>query len=280
MRIVRVFPRRTKATPDDRLAFVGKPPLLLPEADEVRVSCTFTWDKPKAERLAQQWSRHFGKVSLGGPAYDAHGDNFIPGLYLKQGYVITTRGCPNHCSFCMVPRREGSLRCLSVAEGWDVLDNNLLAASKEHIASVFRMLSRQKKAARFTGGLEAKRIDDWFIQQLSTIRVHSLFLAYDRPIEKDYVENALGLLHSAGYSRSKVYCYVLCGYDGDTIEQALERVSWVKDMGACPFAMYFRSIHSGPDRPEQWARFIRDWIRPALIYHKEKPPHDSRRSLI
>ena len=36
MRIARVFPRRTSATPDSRLAFVGDPPLFLPEADEVR----------------------------------------------------------------------------------------------------------------------------------------------------------------------------------------------------------------------------------------------------
>ena len=51
MRIVRVFPRRTSATPTDDLAFVGDPPLFLPEADEVHVSCTFTWDRAEARRL-------------------------------------------------------------------------------------------------------------------------------------------------------------------------------------------------------------------------------------
>jgi hypothetical protein len=56
MRLVRVFPRKTKATPDDALACFG-PPDLLAEADEVHVSVTFTYDKPAAERLAEQW-RH------------------------------------------------------------------------------------------------------------------------------------------------------------------------------------------------------------------------------
>lgn len=38
-RIIRVFPRRTEATPNDELAFVGDPPFpeLLPPADIVQV---------------------------------------------------------------------------------------------------------------------------------------------------------------------------------------------------------------------------------------------------
>lgn len=56
MKIARVFPRKTKATPDDSLAFFGDPPLLsLPDIDEVHVSVTFTEDRKKAEALAYQW---------------------------------------------------------------------------------------------------------------------------------------------------------------------------------------------------------------------------------
>ena len=63
-RLIRVFPRKTKATPDDGLARFG-PPDLFDEADEVHVSVTFTYDKPAAERLAEQW-RHVGEAdSLG-----------------------------------------------------------------------------------------------------------------------------------------------------------------------------------------------------------------------
>ena len=54
--IARVFPRKTAATPDDDLVFLGPPPLLtLPEIDEVHVSVTFTYDKAKAEELAEDW---------------------------------------------------------------------------------------------------------------------------------------------------------------------------------------------------------------------------------
>jgi hypothetical protein len=55
-RIIRVFPRKTKATPTDALAYFG-PPDRNAEADEVNVSVTFTYDKAWAEHLAEQW-RH------------------------------------------------------------------------------------------------------------------------------------------------------------------------------------------------------------------------------
>ena len=52
-RLIRVFSRQTKATPTDALAYFG-PPDRFAEADEVHIDCTFTYDKPMAERLAEQ----------------------------------------------------------------------------------------------------------------------------------------------------------------------------------------------------------------------------------
>ena len=54
MKIIRVFPRRTNATPDDDLAIVGRTPGFFDEADEIHVSVAFTWDLPRAEWLAKQ----------------------------------------------------------------------------------------------------------------------------------------------------------------------------------------------------------------------------------
>ena len=50
-RIIRVFPRRTRATPTDALAVVNRSPELFDEADEVHISVAFTWDIPVAEQL-------------------------------------------------------------------------------------------------------------------------------------------------------------------------------------------------------------------------------------
>jgi hypothetical protein len=142
MRVVRVFPRRTKATPDDNLVYTG-PPDMFVEADEVHISVVFTWDLPRADWLYKQW-RKTAPVQIGGPAVGLPGGDFVPGRYLKPGYVITSRGCPNRCWFCSAWKREGGIKELPITEGHNVLDDNLLACSEDHIRKVFRMLSRQK----------------------------------------------------------------------------------------------------------------------------------------
>ena len=56
-KILRVFPRRTKATPDDEYATTEYPGLFMPEdVEEVHVSVAFTYDMEKAERLAEAWN--------------------------------------------------------------------------------------------------------------------------------------------------------------------------------------------------------------------------------
>lgn len=77
MRLARVFPRRTKASPDDELAFFDSPDLLV-EADEVHIDVTFTADKARAEELAEDW-RFVAPVQIGGVAYGDPGAEFVPG---------------------------------------------------------------------------------------------------------------------------------------------------------------------------------------------------------
>ena len=140
-RIIRVFPARTHATPDDDLVRINAIPSLFDEADEVHISVAFTWHLKWAEWAAKQWAC-VAPVKVGGPALNEPGGDFIPGMYLKKGYVITSRGCPNRCWFCAVPKREGGqLRELPVTDGWIVSDDNLLAFSPRHLDEVFSIFS-------------------------------------------------------------------------------------------------------------------------------------------
>ena len=86
---------------------------------------------------------------------------------MKKGYVITSRGCPNRCWFCAVPKREGyALRELPVIDGWIVTDDNLLACSDRHIKEVFDMLKRQPDRPQLVGVLEAKILTSERAKQL------------------------------------------------------------------------------------------------------------------
>jgi hypothetical protein len=271
-RIVRVFPRQAKWTPDDDMAYVGDPPLFFPAADEVHVSCTFTWDKPECERLALAWNKIYRTVKLGGPAYDDPGKTFEPGMYIKKGYVITSRGCTHNCPFCLVPRREGKLRTLPIKEGYNVEDNNILACPREHQEAVFDMLSRQKDKPRFTGGLEAALMNEWFAEQCKIHKVAILYLAYDRPAQGNALIRAEKILREAGIPRGVMRCYVMVGTEGDTPEAAEERLRFVFQTGLTPFAMYYRPITDTKwyVPPKEWREVQQNWTLGRVVFARMK----------
>ena len=268
--ILRIFPRRTNATPTDDLVRVRTTPSLFePDVAEVHISVAFTWDKKWAEWAAKQW-KQVAPTTVGGPAYNEKGGDFIPGMYLKYGYVITSRGCNNRCWFCSVPEREGGLRELPIAEGWIVTDDNLLACSQGHIDGVFEMLQRQPHRPQFVGGLEAKLLTKNMAHRLKALKPETMFFAYDTPDDYEPLVQAGKYLAEAGFTKNNhiARCYVLIGYQNDTFEKAEERLRQAWAAGFFPFAMLYRDESGKYNR--EWRRFQRQWANHFIVATKLK----------
>jgi hypothetical protein len=269
-RLIRVFPRTTKATPDDALAYFG-PPDSKAEADEVHVSVTFTYDKAWAEYLAEQW-RHVAPVKLGGVAYGDRGEDFVPGRYIKPGYVFTSRGCPRRCWFCSVWKRDPVPRLLPITNGWNILDDNLLACPRAHVEAVFAMLRRQGRRIEFTGGLEAASLQDYQVELLASLRPRPImFFAYDPGDAFETLEHAARRLLVAGFTRAShaMRAYVLIGYPKDSFAAAEQRLQQMLRTGFTPMAMLWRPETASQMKyaPEDsWRTFQRRWARPAIIH--------------
>ena len=268
-RIIRVFPQRTSYTPNDDYAFIGMPPMVLPEHTEVHISCSFTWDKAHSEYLAYQWEGRTNKpVKLGGPAFGSEAESFEQGMYIKPNIVFTTRGCNNNCSWCSVPKIEGRLRELPILAGNIIQDNNFLQASRAHKDKVFDMLKTQRGIC-FKGGLEAALIDDHFVTAVSGLRVAELWLACDTDSALPAFKRACAKLVTAGFARRKIRCYALIGDDMDKNEARLQEIY---NAGALPSAQVFRDFaDKKPKLSPDWRKFECMWQRPAaMIAHMEK----------
>lgn len=263
-RIIRVFPRKTSMTPIDSMAFVGDPPLWRPEADEVCISCTFTWDIQEAHRLQEAWAWHYPVVKLGGPAIGGGNGDFVPGMYLKHGVTITSRGCHRRCPWCLVPDYEGGIRTLPICRGHIVQDNNLLATPKDHQSAVFQMLRDQGRAVSFPGGLDARLLTDWAVAQLSALRIKEVFLAADSKGSLPQLREAVSKLRFL--RRRQLRCYVLIAYGGETTEEATERLEAVWDIGCLPFAQLFQPPDEFINYPRAWKALARTWSRPAAMF--------------
>lgn len=263
MKILRVFPRRTSFTPQDDLSFVGDPPsrLIRPEADEVHVSCTLTWDRAKAERLALAWGQYY-PVKLGGCALGSETDGFTPGMYVRRGITFTSRGCNNRCPWCLVPEREGRLFELPIQEGNVLKDNNILQCSRGHLTNVFAMLRKQHQV-ELSGGLDSRLLTEEIASEIRALRLRQVFLAADtkeaiRPLRK-----AVALLQ---LPRNKVRCYVLLKFNkSETLSDARARMELVWEAGAMPFAQLYQPPDEWIDYPWEWTDFARTWSRPAAM---------------
>lgn len=264
MKIIRVFPTKTSYTPIDDYVFTGMPPFIIPEHDEIHISCTFTWDRDYCEFLQYQWQGRTNKpVKLGGVAFGSPSDEFIPGMYVKPNIIFTTRGCNNKCPWCVVPKNEGRLKELPIHPGNIIQDNNFLQAGRAHKEKVFEML-RSQKGICFKGGLETDLIDDHFVNNINSLRIKELWLACDTDSSLPSLKRACEKLKKAGFNRSKIYCYAL-SY-GKNMEKDEARCRAIYESGAMPFMQLYRDFSDKKtEYPAEWNKFQRQWSRPAAI---------------
>jgi len=281
--LARVFPRTNKATPDDDLAFFCPPNLyhLSLGIEEVHVDVTFTSDKNRGELLAEDWSR-VAPTKIGGVAYGDAGGHFVPGRYIKHGYTFTSRGCPRRCWFCSVWKRDPIPRLLPIQEGWNILDDNLLACPEPHVRGVFAMLARQGRRVEFTGGLEALALQDYQVGLLADLKPRpNCFFAYDPGDPFETLKSAADRLLSAGFTACshRLRCYVLIGHPKDSLAQAENRLRQMISIGFTPHAMLWQPETPSAERHRpgpEWRRFQRQWARPAII-HAQRAASPGRR---
>lgn len=263
-------------TPTDKMVRINSIPGFFDKADEIHISVLFSWDLKRAEYLKKKW-KEVAQVKIGGPATGEKGFDFIPGLYVRKGAVITSRGCPNKCWFCSVWKREGNkIRELPITEGYNLLDDNILACSDKHINAVFEMLKEGKKKYKepieFTGGLEAARLKPWHVDKLRELKPRQLFFAYDTPNDLEPLIYAGKMLLSSGFTKEShsLRAYVLCGFPGDSFDKAFKRMKEAFNAGFLPMAMLYRDKLNKPNT--LWKRWQRQFTRPAITHQilKEK----------
>jgi hypothetical protein len=248
MKVIRVFPQKTTFTPDDDYCFYDSPGLFIPKHDEIHISCVFTWDIPRALELQKDWQAvadHPAKI--GGPVFDDSGGEFIPGMYLKNGVTINSRGCNNNCSFCHVPRREGRLRKAGVKIGNIGQSNNLMQCSRDYRRKIYDMMKTQKQIS-FRGGIEAAILSDRDIEEMRGLKISDIWLACDTKGAINNLKKATEKLQLAGFNQNKIRCYVLIG---DDMQENENRLKAVYEAGALPFTQLFQ--------PENRIEYSREW---------------------
>jgi hypothetical protein len=214
------------------------------------ISVPFTWLLSEAKTLADRHHGLFpGKVIAGGPAVKLCGAPWadetpetcaIDVLALHNpDATFTTRGCPNQCPFCAVPKIEGEFRELS---RWRrapiVCDNNLLASSRHHFEAVIDSLL-DLPGVDFNQGLDARRFTAWHADQIARLRRCKVRFAFDHAAMESKVADAIAVGRKAGLRDFGVY--VLIGWR-DSPAEAQYRLETIRSWGVWPNPMRYQPL--------------------------------------
>ena len=214
----------------------------------LHISVVFSWDLGHAEELARS---HKGKVVAGGPAVKLCGAPWADETPEETPFDVlamhnplatfTTRGCPNSCAYCAVPKLEGVFRELKT---WKlnpiVCDNNLVAASRKHFARVIESL-RPFPFVDFNQGFEAGRFTPWHANEIAKLHHPKVRFAFDYAANEKSVADAIQTARSAGLRNRDLGVYVLLGWK-DTPEDALYRLEKVREWGIRPNPMRYQPL--------------------------------------
>ena len=180
------------------------------------------------------------------PDYGLYGEKY------SMGFL--TRGCIRKCPWCFVPRKEGDIRAHADVTEFlrhkDIvlLDNNVLA-HPHGIAQIEKMAGLGVKVD-FNQGLDARLIDDAMARMLGTLKwLTPLRLACDSQTMIEPIRKAVELLRWHNVTPRHYFCYCLV----KDVEEAVDRVRFLKGMDIDPFCQPFMDEQGTPPNAEQKA---------------------------
>lgn len=201
-------------------------------------------------------------------------------IYPECDYAIgyITRGCPNHCRWCVVPNKEGAIRpyrkwqdvVRSDTDKLVLMDNNILACDygieqlESLIGSGYRIDLNQ--------GMDARLVTDHIAKILSQLDwIRFIRFSCDQKAQIEPIKRTIDLLGQYGVKPYRIFIYLLVTKD---IEDAAYRVEELKEykginlyaqaernerQGILPNAMQIefqqRYIYGGSYRKKTWEEY-------------------------
>ena len=159
--------------------------------------------------------------------------SIYPNIPSDTAYGFLTRGCPNKCPWCVVPRKEGRIRpymdCDEIAiEGRTklvLMDNNILAAG-DYAKQQMRKIIEHGYRIDFNQAIDARLVTDEFAELLANIKWIDRRIRFgcDTHAQIAECERAIALINSYGY-HGEYFLYTMIGGKSD-FKESYERTHY------------------------------------------------------
>lgn len=195
--------------------------------------------------------------------------SLYPELTKNIAYGFMSRGCPRGCDFCHVEAKEGrkSYKAADLSEFWRgqknivLLDPNPIACKEWN--DILQQLIDSGSWVDFSQGVDIRLMTEEKAEMIKRIKTKNIHFAWDRYEDKDKIIPKFKMFKElTGYDYQRLTVYMLCNFN-TTIEQDLERVYTLKELGYNPYVMLYnkQNIPSGSR-----LRKLQRWVNNRIIF--------------
>ena len=196
--------------------------------------------------------------------------SIYPQIDDKTAYGFLTRGCPNRCKWCIVPKKEGRIKPymdvdeIAINKRTDLIlmDNNVLA-SDYGLMQIEKIVKRKYKVD-FNQGLDARLVTDDIARLLAKVKwIKRIRFGCDTPRQIADCERAINLLEKHGYHGEVfLYCILM------DFKESFSRINYWKGMSKriIPHAQPYRDLNNPHQVIPQWQKDLARWTDRKELY--------------
>lgn len=177
--------------------------------------------------------------------------SLYPKLTKDTAYGFLTRGCPRGCPFCIVGKKEGlcSRKVADLTEFWRgqhkvvLCDPNILACHDWR--SLLQQLIDAGVEVDFNQGLDIRMMSEEKAEIIGRMRIKQIHFAWDRYTDGEFVLPKLRMFAEVTKQKPNSHSaivYTLVNFD-TTMEQDLDRIYTLREMGYWPYVMIYDKTH-------------------------------------
>lgn len=223
------------------------------------------------------------EVEKGGTGYDIHKtlpdfiDRLQPDYSIynnvdnKTAYGFLTRGCPNKCFWCVVPKKEGKQHPYMDVEEIAIegrtnlilMDNNVLA-SGYGLQQIEKIIEKGYRVD-FNQGLDARLVTDEIAEMLGRVRwIHSIRFGCDTPQQIVECERAMRVIDSHRKVPATYLLYTIIGKD---INECYHRLSYFRGNKRVRIVgQPYRDFNNSKQVIPQWQKDMAHWATKHQLY--------------
>ena len=197
--------------------------------------------------------------------------SLYPELTKDTAYGFMSRGCPRGCDFCHVEAKEGrrAYKVADLSEFWNG-QKNIVLCDPNPIAcrewkDILQQLIDSGAWVDFSQGVDIRLMTEEKAQMIKQVKTKNIHFAWDRYEDKDKIVPKFKMFKElTQWDKRKLTIYVLTNFN-TTIEQDLERIYTLRDLGYWPYIMIYDKEHT---KSRDTVRKLQRWVNMRAIFER------------